>query len=264
LDRPSADIATTISGCLFDLDGTIHQAGEIIDGAAETLQQLQNAGIPFRFVTNTTRKPRTAVVAHLAQIGIQANSEDCLTAPIAAGAWLQARSAERIFPLLHEPTLEDLDGFVIDRQQPEFLVVGDLGNDWTFQILNDAFQALMQGAELIALQKNRYWRRHDGLILDAGAFVAALEYSSGKKARLVGKPSPEFYHAATQALGLPPGQVLMIGDDLEGDVEGARLAGLRAVAVRTGKYRAEDEKRALRVSDHVLDSVADLPTLLGL
>lgn len=264
MSRSSTDIATTIRGCLFDLDGTIHQAGELIAGAAETLQQLQDAGIPYRFVTNTTRKPRAAVVAHLAQMGIQTSPESCLTAPIAAGAWLQARAVERIFPLLHEPTLQDLDGFVIDRQRPEFLVVGDLGDDWNFQILNEAFRALIEGAELIALQKNRYWRRKNRLTLDAGAFVAALEYSSGKKARLIGKPSPEFYHAATQALGLAPSRVLMIGDDLEGDVEGARLAGLRAVAVRTGKYRTEDEEQALRVSDQVLDSVADLPTLLAL
>jgi len=260
----SPTLSPTIKGCLFDLDGTIYQAGRIITGAAETLRQLQDAGIPYRFVTNTTRKPRAEVLAYLAQMGIQAEPEDCLTAPIAAGAWLEAHSVERIFPLLHEPTLEDLDQFVIDRQQPEVLVVGDLGDDWTLQILNQAFQALMQGAELVALQKNRYWRRHDQLILDAGAFVAALEYSSGKKAQLVGKPSPEFFHTATRVLGLPPDQVVMIGDDLEGDVEGARLAGLRGVAVRTGKYRPEDEKRALEVSDQVLDSVADLPAWLSL
>lgn len=253
-----------IKGCLFDLDGTLYQAGNIIDGAAETLQQLRQAGVPYRFVTNTTRKPRAEVVAYLAGLGIQAEPEDCLTAPIAAGAWLRERSVERIFPLLHEPTLEDLDQFVIDRERPEYLVVGDLGDDWTLQILNQAFQALMQGAELLAIQKNRYWRRQDQLILDAGAFVAALEYSSGKKAQLVGKPSPVFFHTATKVLGLPPDQVVMIGDDLEGDVEGARLAGLRGVAVRTGKYRSQDEERALRLSDEVLDSVADLPAWLSL
>ena len=265
LDKlPDPTLSTTIKGCLFDLDGTIYQAGRMITGAAETLRQLQDAGIPYRFVTNTTRKPRAEVLEYLAQMGIQAEPEDCLTAPIAAGAWLEAHSFERIFPLLHEPTLEDLDRFVIDREQPEALVVGDLGDDWTLPILNQAFQALMRGAELVAIQKNRYWRRHDQLILDAGAFVAALEYSSGKKAQLVGKPSPEFFHIATRALGLPPDQVVMIGDDLEGDVEGARLAGLRGVAVRTGKYRTEDENRALEVSDQVLDSVADLAAWLSL
>ena len=264
LPPTSANTASEIRGCLFDLDGTIYQAGEVIPGAAETLQRLSDVGIPFRFVTNTTRKPRAEVVAYLAQLGIETTPEICLTAPVAAAAWLQARGVERIFPLLHEPTLQDLAGFVIDRERPEVLVVGDLGDDWNVQILNQAFQALMRGAELVALQKNRYWRRHDQLVLDAGAFVSALEYSSGKTAQIVGKPSREFFHTATEELGLPAEQVVMVGDDLEGDVEGARQAGLRGIAVRTGKYRVEDEERALRSSDKVLDSIADLPSWLAL
>lgn len=253
-----------IKGCLFDLDGTVFQAGELIPGASETLQRLSEAGIPYLFVTNTTRKPRAEVVAYLAQLGIQTTPMACLTAPVAAAAWLRAQAIERIFPLLHPPTLQDLEHFVIDKKQPECLVVGDLGSDWSVPILNEAFQALMRGAELVAIQKNRYWRRQDELVLDAGAFVAALEYSSGTQAKLIGKPSREFFQTATSELALPPEQVAMIGDDLEGDVLGARLAGLKGIAVRTGKYRAEDEERALDSSDVVLDSVADLPSWLSL
>ena len=253
-----------VCGCLFDLDGTLYQGGEIVPGTVEMLSRLREAAIPYRFVTNTTRQPRAAIVANLAQLGIEAELEDCLTAPLAAAAWLKARAVERILPLLEESTLQDLDQFVIDRHQPEVVLVGDLGSQWSFEILNTAFRALMQGAELVAVQRNRYWRDRDGLILDAGAFVAALEYSTGKSAQVVGKPSPEFFAAATASLGLAADQVVMIGDDLEGDVEGARAAGLRAIAVRTGKYRTDDEERAQRVSDRVLDSVADLPEWLGL
>ena len=258
----SSSALPRIQGCLLDLDGTLYQGDDLIAGAAETLQRLATSGIPYRFVTNTTRKPRREILAHLARLGIQARAEQLLTAPIAASLWLRARGIRRIFPLLHEPTLEDLDGFAIDREHPESLLIGDLGPDWTFQNLNAAFGALMEGAELVALQKNRYWRQEDRLVLDAGAFVAALEYASGKKARIVGKPSTEFFLAATRDLGRPPDRVVMVGDDLESDVQGARLAGLRGVAVRTGKYRPEDEERALRISDQVLDSVADLPDWL--
>lgn len=254
----------TIKGYLFDLDGTIYQAGKLIAGVAEALDQLREAGTPYRFVTNTTRKPRSEVVRYLTDLGIVAEAEDCLTAPVAAASWLAAQQAERIFPLLHSPTLQDLGALVIDRQRPEYLVVGDLGDDWNVEILNQAFQALMRGAELVALQKNRYWRRHDELVLDAGAFVAALEYSSGKQARVIGKPSRDFFLTAVRDLGLPPEQVVMVGDDLEGDVLGARRAGLRGLAVRTGKYRPEDEQHAVEVSDHILDSVAHIPSWLSL
>jgi len=261
--HPFASDLRTVGGCLFDLDGTLYQADHLIDGAAETLQRLRDADVPYRFVTNTTRKPRAEVVAHLLSLGIEAQEDECLTAPVAAAAWLKAHGARRILPLLHSPTWKDLGDLEIDGENPEFVVVGDLGEDWTFQVLDDAFRALMQGAELVAIQKNRYWRRGDHLSLDAGAFVAALEYSSGKKAQLVGKPSADFFHTAATLLGLPPNQVVMIGDDLQGDVEGARLAGLRGVAVRTGKYRPEDEEEARRIGDAVIDSVADLPDWLA-
>lgn len=116
----------------------------------------------------------------------------------------------------------------------------------------------------MAIQRNRYWKKGDHLSLDAGPFVAALEYATGKKAHLVGKPSSDFFFAATTRLDLSPRAVAMVGDDVESDVAGAREAGLRAVAVRTGKFRPADEQRGRQVADAMLDSIADLPRWLGL
>jgi ribonucleotide monophosphatase NagD (HAD superfamily) len=96
------------------------------------------------------------------------------------------------------------------------------------------------------------------LSLDAGPFVAALEYGSGKTATLVGKPSPAFFEAAARELGLPPERIAVVGDDLESDVAGARAAGMIGVAVRTGKYRPQDEERAREATDVVLDSIAEV------
>jgi ribonucleotide monophosphatase NagD (HAD superfamily) len=101
------------------------------------------------------------------------------------------------------------------------------------------------------------------LSLDAGPFVAALEYASGKTATLVGKPSPVFFAAAARELAVPPGRIAVIGDDLESDVAGARAAGMIGVAVRTGKYRPQDEEQAREAADVVLDSIADVPRWLG-
>jgi HAD superfamily hydrolase (TIGR01458 family) len=121
---------------------------------------------------------------------------------------------------------------------------------------------LLAGSELITLARNRYWRSHTGLVLDVGAFAAALEYASGKPATLVGKPSPEFYGAALELLGTAPEETAVIGDDLESDVAGAVAAGMRGVLVRTGKFRKEDLETAPSRPDSILDSIADLPKLL--
>ena len=253
-----------VSGVLFDLDGTVYQEDRAIPGAAEALAVLRRNGVPFRFTTNTTRRPRTVLAERLCGLGVEARPEEILSAPAAAAAWLRARNARKVQLLLAEATWSEFSAFEVVDRSPEFVVVGDLGEDWTFPILDQSFRNLLEGAELVAIQKNRYWHTRGRLSLDAGPFVAALEYASGKTATLVGKPSPAFFAAAARELNLPPDRIAVVGDDLESDVAGARAAGMIGVAVRTGKYRPQDEERARREADVVLDSMAEIPRLLGL
>jgi HAD superfamily hydrolase (TIGR01458 family) len=245
-------------GFLIDLDGTVYQEGRAIPGAAEAIARLRRAGVPFRFATNTTRKPRAALAERLRGLGIEARAEEILSAPAAAARWLRDRGAERVRLLLARATWEEFAGLEIDEARPQYVVVGDLQEDWTFPLLDGAFRNLMDGAELVAIQRNRYWKTEKGLSLDAGPFVAALEYASGRTAVLAGKPSAAFYAAAARELGLPPERIAVVGDDLEGDVLGAKQAGMIGIGVRTGKYRPEDEERLRAAADAVLGSVADL------
>ena len=179
------------------------------------------------------------------------------TPAIAAARLLQDR---RVHALVAEPLLEDLRGVVLTHREPEYVLVGDLGTGFTYERLDVAFGNLMEGAELVALQKNRYWQKESGISLDAGPFVAALEYASGKEATVVGKPERSFFEAALHELGLEAGEVAMVGDDAEADVAGAKAAGLLGIQVRTGKYRPGEAPDA----DLVVESFARLPEVLGL
>ena len=143
------------------------------------------------------------------------------------------------------------------------MIVGDLGEAFGYDVLNGAFRNLMNGAELIALQKNRYWLRADGLSLDVGPFVAALEYASGQEAYVVGKPARGFFDQVLVGLGVEPTAAVMIGDDIESDIGGALGAGLQAVLVRTGKYREERVRESGITPTAIVDSIADVPDLLG-
>jgi len=251
-------------GVLLDLDGTVYEEDRAIAGAAATVEALRRNGVPFRFTTNTTRRPRSVLAERLRGLGIPAHPEEILTAPRAAVDWLRLRGVRRVHPLLAEATVrEDFSGFMLDAQAPEAVVVGDLGKGWTFEVLDQAFRCLLAGAELRAVQRNRYWFTEGRLSLDAGPFVAALEYASGRTATLVGKPSPGFFAAAARELGLAPERIAVVGDDFECDAAGARASGMIGIAVRTGKYRPEDEQRARAAADAVLDSIADLAEWLG-
>jgi HAD superfamily hydrolase (TIGR01458 family) len=127
----------------------------------------------------------------------------------------------------------------IDDENPEAVVIGDNGDNWNFQLMNDIFQKVYDGAEIVAMHMNRYWYPHGGeLSLDAGAFIKAIEYGSGKHAALIGKPSAIYFHSALQMLGLPSNsEFLMIGDDIESDIIGAQKAGGKGLLIYTGKTK---------------------------
>jgi HAD superfamily hydrolase (TIGR01458 family) len=255
-----------VHGCLLDMDGVLYQAGSAIPGAVGAVEWLRSKQVPHLFLTNTTSRPRSALVEKLAGFGLAVDADRILTPPVAAVDWLASHTDGPAALFVPEATADEFAR--LERLPPEAesgaasVVIGDLGEGWDFTTLNRAFRLLMTTPPpvLVALGLTRYWRAPDGLRLDVGAFVAALERASGLEAVVLGKPARPFFDAAVSLLGSPPEQVLMIGDDIVGDVRGAQDAGLRAALVRTGKFREQDLHGSTR-PDQVLDSIADLPRL---
>lgn len=242
---------------MLDLDGTLYVGEKPLPGAREAVARLKAEGLVLRYVTNTTRKSRRAVAEDMRDLGFEVEDPEILTPAGAAASLIGARSC---LPLVDESLLEDLGAVTPTGDRPDYVLVGDLGESFTYARLDEAFRCLMGGAELLALQKNRYWLTEAGLSLDAGPFVAALEYASGKRAAVLGKPQTEFFRAALEGMGLAAAEVAMVGDDPESDVAGAKRAGMRGVQVRTGKWR---EQTGAGEADLILDSVADLPEALN-
>ena len=248
---------------LLDLDGTLYAAGAAVPGAPAALGRLRSAGVPFRLVTNTTSRSRAMLVERLQGYGFEAAPEEVFTATLAGAALARETGYRVVAPFLPAPALEDLTGLELaggvsgTRGAPDAVLLGDLGEDWTYGLLQEAFEYVMAGAALLALSRDRYWQRGDRLALDAGPFVRALEYATGTEARVAGKPSPAFYAAALGSLGLPVSSAAaMVGDDLWSDVEGAQRAGLQGWLVRTGKFREDTLRDSGIVPDRVLPSVA--------
>lgn len=254
-----------IAGVLIDLDGTVYEGSALVPGASEAIARLRRGGIPFLFTTNTSRKSRRDIISSLAGMGLEVRADEVLSAPVAAAEWLAERGVRRIRLLLPESTHADFRDFETAADDPEMVLVGDLGAGFTFDRLNRAFRALRAGAGLVAIHRNRYWLPEDGPTLDAGPFVAALEYAADTRATLIGKPSPAFFRTAASRTGVESKRLAVIGDDVESDVRGALAAGLYAIQVRTGKFdpgrqgARDDDERPHRV----IDSLADLPDLVG-
>ena len=229
-----------IRGVLCDLSGVVYLGNGLVPGAREALISLRAAGLPLKFVSNVTRMSQGALLTHLGRLGLDLAPEDLFTPALAVRRYLESRGHSAHL-LVHPNLLADLGSLA--GPSPDAVVVADAGHSFSYDSLNNAFRVLLEGASLLALGNNRYFREDDGLSLDVGPFVKALEYAAGQEALVLGKPAAEFFLDAVAALGLEPDDVVMVGDDVEADVGGALAAGLQAILVRTGKYRSGDEDR---------------------
>ncbi len=248
---------------LFDLDGVFYQADKAVAGAADVARWAKDNAIAHLFLTNTSSRPRSALVEKLAGFGIDTDEAHILTPPVAAVRWLQQNLAgEKIALFVPDKTKAEFADFEVAQEDEDVaaVIIGDLGRDWDFATLNRAFQLLMSEPEskLIALGMTRYWQADDGLHLDVAPFVMALSHAADVEPLVMGKPALSFYKVAIDILAEDVDQIVMVGDDIRGDVDGAQQAGLKAVLVRTGKFRESDLESGIK-PDAVLDSVADFP-----
>ncbi|MGZ4268265.1 MAG: TIGR01458 family HAD-type hydrolase [Solirubrobacteraceae bacterium] len=249
---------------LLDLDGVLYVEDDPIPGALDAVARLRAGGAVLRFVTNTTSHSRAHTLRKLGRLGFAVSDDELVTPAALAVAHCRARGLRRVALVMNDEVKRDFAALEEAGDGCDAVIMGDLGEGYGYDVLNRAFRHVMAGAELIALQKNRYWLRADGIALDVGPFVAAIEYASARPAHVVGKPAPAFF--AEILAGLPAGAdaVTMVGDDIESDIGGALGAGLEAILVRTGKYRAELVAASGIAPTATADSIAGVPALLGL
>ena len=252
-----------LNGILFDLDGVVFQGQSLIPGSKKILCELQDSGIPYRFITNTTRMTKNNLAAMLCDMGLMVNQNEIFAAPHAAAAYCNLKGYHKILLVVPDKKMqEDFADFQLVDSNPDAIVLGDMGRLFTFRLLNNLLRTIMNGADLVAMHKNRYWMPDEGMALDLGAFVAALEYASNKSAVVVGKPDANLFKLAVRSWNVSKNSIYVVGDDLEGDVRGAKNAGMKSILVKTGKFREENLKSLKIVPDYIINSIADLSELI--
>lgn len=245
-----------LKGVFLDLSGVLYEGPEPLPGAVDAVARLQASGLVLRFVTNTSRRGRQQLLADFDAMGFAIDPSQLVTAPSVTADWLRARQ-RRPYLLVHSDIRHEFAD--LPQAQPDTVVIGDAGDALNYANLNDVFRLLLDGAELVATGDNRYFKACGEYWLDAGPFVRALEYAAGVQARVMGKPSADFYAQILADAGLQAAEVIMLGDDIHGDIEGALSAGLQACLVQSGKYRPGDEKEivgAFSITPSLQDWVA--------
>lgn len=249
-----------MKGVLFDLDGVFYVEQQLIAGGIDCLRWLNERQIPYRFVTNNTTMCRKDLTAKLRRLGLEVDEQEIMSANYAGVLLLDQRGFKRCRLVLRPAAQQDYPTNCL--QNPDAIVIGDIGNRWDYDLLNELMNQVLEGAEIIALHKGRYHQGTSGLLLDSGAFVAALEHATGKQAVVVGKPNPTFFELASNTFGCNPDELLMVGDDLINDIGGAMQMGMHAVLVQTGKYRKGLVESSTIQPDGCIPSIKELPAYL--
>ncbi len=258
-----------IKGWLVDLDGTLFIGDVLVPGAAEFIRKLRASHIYFRFISNTTTLSRRQIAGHLSGLGIEVKPNEIFTASSAVAELLKSFNGMKCYFIVSQNIMEEFEGIEISETNPDYVVIGDVGESMDYNLMNKAFRLVMGGSDLIALQKNRFIRDASGLRIDAGAFVAALEFSSGKQAKIIGKPSRQFFNLAVHDIRVEAGErwlsadFAIVGDDVEADIKGALDAGLVGILVKTGKYNNSYSEHYGIVPDWTFDSIKELGERLG-
>jgi HAD superfamily hydrolase (TIGR01458 family) len=255
----------SMASILLDIDGVLHVSGDPISGAAEAVAELRRAGHALRLVTNNSTSPRSVLANELREMGFELEDNELQTTP---GAAVRELEGKRVLALVMPSVLPDLEALELVGHDADAVLIGgcdeslEPNNVFTYMNLARAFEEIQAGASFFCMHKNKWWQTSRGPMLDSGAFVAGLEYATGVEVTVLGKPSPSYFAAALDALDAEPERTWLVTDDVDADVRGARLFGMRTALVRTGKFRPESLETADPAPDIVVSSLAQFPALL--
>jgi HAD superfamily hydrolase (TIGR01450 family) len=269
-----------VGGVLFDIDGVLVTSWKAIDGATDTLRVLDQHQIACSYLTNTTTRTRQQIAQALADAGMKVRADEVITSSVLTAEYVrQTYPGGRCFLVNSGNITEDMPGIDLvastefgpdDRPEtPDVILMGGAGPEYDHLTLSRVYDWMAQGVPVVAMHRSTSWNTTEGLRIDTGMYLIGMEETSGRKATAVGKPAPAGFLAAASRLGVDPEQMYMVGDDLNNDVLAAQVVGMTGVLVRTGKFRQDTLDRwaadefAMQ-PNHVIETVADLPKLLGL
>ena len=272
-----------VRALLLDLDGVLVLRGRLVPGAAEALASLDHRDIPYALATNTSLMSRVTLAGELDRVGVRVPPDLIVSAASAAAAYVRRRFGDAPLYVMAapdaRPEFEGLrllshDEAALPEARAAAVVVGDAADEFTRRNMQSAFTLLRGGARFVAMHKNRWWLTPAGEMLDAGAYVAGLEYVTRRRALVTGKPARTFFAEGVRVLAelagtaaLAAGEVAMVGDDLWNDVLGAQKAGLKGVFVRSGKHGDAELARVAsglggRPPDAVAPSIVEIVAAL--
>lgn len=246
-----------IRSILSDIDGTLYFKDSPIEGAIETVSELKRRGFKLLFFTNTDSKTPKTIYSILKKYGFQVEEQEIFSPIIALKEFLKSKNKPSLFLVTTKEVRGEFEEFdcVNKDKIPDFVIIADFQDDWNLNRLNQAFRHVLNGAKLLGTQGNRFFLDREGNpVIDTGSFVQLIAYAANVKPIIFGKPSKTYFNEALKLVGAKPEETLVIGDDIESDIQGAINSGIKAILVKTGKGAIYDNKKVPIKPNKILDS----------
>ena len=252
------------SGFMIDMDGTVYKGGDLIPGAIEFISSLKTKGIPFVFLTNNSSHSRDYYYNKLIRMGFDVGMENVLTSNIATMRFvLSERPGKKVYVVGSPDIIEEVKGAGIGvvEEEPDIVYL-TFDRTITYEKINKAYKALMKGAELIATHPDDVCPTEVDYDIDIGPFIRMFETMCQTKAIIIGKPNRLMLQMAAREMGVEPEGTVMVGDRLYTDIMMGKQTGIDTILVLSGETSRQDLEGSDIVPTYVLDSVADIPSLL--
>jgi HAD superfamily hydrolase (TIGR01458 family) len=245
---------------LIDLDDVLKLGDSPAPDVKDFFKFINENKIPSCILSNSTLRTGELVKEFFNQHGITL-SIPAITAFDATLSFVK-KNYKKVQVYCREYLIHHFEG-MIDSENPEAVVIGDIEDKWNYQIVNDIFKKVIAGADLVAMHKNKYWNPHGELLIDAGAFINGIEFASGKEAILIGKPSAHYFKAALEKIDSKLEEsFFMIGDDIENDIKAAQDMGGEGILIYTGKTKYPLEKNINIKPEFEANSLKEVMSIL--
>ena len=245
-----------LKGFLFDLNGVFYEDNKVLSGAVEIINLLREKQIPFRFISNNSTLSRRLFTKKLNEIGLNIFEKEVFTANYAGFLMAKKLKLKNCRLILNKEGQEDYESLINNKRKIDGIVIGDIGNKWNYNLMNQLMKNILEGAKIIALHKGKYYQSKGELQIDCGAFVKGLEYVTGEKAIVVGKPSKSFFKLAISDWNSE--EISIVGDDIFNDIMGGNRMGFSTFLVKTGKFRENIFRKSKIRPDYCIESIQKL------
>jgi HAD superfamily hydrolase (TIGR01458 family) len=252
---------TTFEGVIFDVDGVLEFQGIVYPGAIELLDHLRERGMTIRVLTNSTLKSRRTCAEKLNAKGFHIDKEEIITASYATAQYLKTLNPRSCWVMLKGEGLEEFRAFNFDERDPEYIVLGDLREDFNFPNMNRALKLLLQGSKLVVMITEKVDNSMGDVELTVGAYGKMLEDAARVKATYIGKPNRIIFDMTLETMNIEKSKILMVGDKIQSDIRGARNVGIKSALVKTGEFKESDLESDVK-PDYLCESIQDLRKFL--